>query len=89
LSSLPNDDTETDNIQKDMVWLLGLDDNKLHYNHSASSDTDGLKKDHHAQDNRQGFTAHTCCFSATAVPIHVKVFETVVQTVGFVSEGNR
>jgi hypothetical protein len=67
----PNDDAETDNLRNDMQWLLGLDDDKLHFNYSGATDSDGLKKDHHAKDNRHGFTAHTCCFSATAVPIQV------------------
>lgn len=53
------------------LYVLGLDDDKLHYNYTKKTKTDGLKKDHHAKDNRHGFTAHTCCHSATAAPINV------------------
>ena len=52
-------------------YIIGLDDDKLHYNWSKETDSDFLKKDHHAKDNRQGFTLHTAAFSATAAPLHV------------------
>jgi hypothetical protein len=38
-----NDDPETDSLREDMLWLLGLDDDKLHFNYSGSTDSDGLK----------------------------------------------
>ena len=62
---------ETKCIKESLTFLLGLDDDKLHFNHSKQTDTDGLKKDHHAKDNRRGFTAHPCCFSAMCVPDNV------------------
>lgn len=67
----PNDD-ETVEIRSTLSWLLGLDDDKLHFAWSSFTDSDGLKKDHHQKDNRHGFTAHTCCFSATCVPMQVQ-----------------
>ena len=32
-------------------YIIGLDDDKLHYNWSKETDSDFLKKDHHAKDN--------------------------------------
>ena len=65
-------DEETIAIRSSLVWLLGLDDDKLHSAWTHSTEFDGLKKDHHQKDNRHGFTAHTCCLSATCVPIQVQ-----------------
>lgn len=65
------DDPETKRLAGAIRFLLGLDDDKLHYNHDSKTVSDGLKKDHHAKDNRKGLTAHTCCNSATCVPIQV------------------
>jgi len=52
-------------------YIIGLDDDKLHYNWSKETDSDFLKKDHHAKDVRHGFTLHTAAFSATAAPLHI------------------
>jgi hypothetical protein len=65
-------------------YIIGLDDDKLHYNHNSKTPADGLKKGHHAKDNRRGFTAHTACHSATAAPLNVsfqRQHETVHTTV--------
>jgi len=51
---------------------LGIDDNKLHFNWQRDvTDHDGLKPDHHAQDNQHATTAHTGALSATAAPLQV------------------
>jgi len=52
-------------------YVIGLDDDKLHYNWTKETDSDFIKKDHHVKDNRHGFTLHTAAFSATASPLHV------------------
>lgn len=52
-------------------YIIGLDDDKLHYNWGKETNSDFLKKDHHAKDNRHGFALHTAAFSATAAPLHV------------------
>jgi hypothetical protein len=52
-------------------------------NYNKNTNSDGLKKGHHAKDNRHGFTAHTACHSATAAPLNVsfqRKNETVRQT---------
>jgi hypothetical protein len=41
------------------------DDDKMHYNYNVMTNSDGIKKDHHAKDNWHGFTVHTSCYSAT------------------------
>ena len=60
-----------DEGDEDFQYLIGLDDDKLHYNYTNKTKSDGLKKGHHAKDNRHGFTAHTACHSANAAPLNV------------------
>lgn len=67
------------------LYQIGLDDDKLHYNYSQNTKTDGLKKDHHAKDNRHGFTAHTACHSAAAAPLNVS-FQRTGETVRLTTE---
>ena len=38
--------------QNQFHYVIGLDDDKLHYNHTPKTVADGLKKGHHARDNR-------------------------------------
>ena len=52
-------------------YLLGIDDDKLHYNYGKNSALNGLKPTHHVKDNKKGFTLHTAAFSATCVPVTV------------------
>ena len=52
-------------------YLIGLDDDKLHFNYNHSSKMNGLKAVHHTKDNRKGFTLHTAAYSAMCVPISV------------------
>ena len=52
-------------------YLIGLDDDKLHYNYSSKSPMQGLKGTYHACDHRKGFTLHTAALSASCVPICV------------------
>lgn len=54
-----------------VYYIVGLDGDKLHYNWSSETRCDGLKKDHHAKDNHLGFTSHTVCHSASAVPVNI------------------
>ena len=53
------------------TYLIGLDDDKLHYNYSSKSPMNGLKGTYHACDCRKGFTLHTAALSASCVPICV------------------
>ena len=66
-----DDVTGIDEAGAAFKYVVGVDDDKVHYNYSQSTKTDGLKKGHHAKDNRHGFTAHTACHSATAGPLNV------------------
>ena len=52
-------------------YLLGFDDDKLHFEHSKKTKMSGLGRQHHVKDNRKGLTLHTCAFSATCVPVAV------------------
>ena len=52
-------------------YLIGLDDDKLHFHYSRNSTMNGLKCVHHVKDNRRGFTLHTAAFSALCVPVCV------------------
>jgi len=71
---------------------LGIDDDKLHFNWQRDvTDHDGLKPDHHAQDNRHGYTAHTGALSATAAPLQVmfqrsgeNVYDTTNRMIDFI-----
>ena len=65
--------TEATTVEDDLFfrYVIGLDDDKLHYNWNKETDSDYLKKDHHVKDIRHGFTLHTAAFSATAAPLHV------------------
>jgi hypothetical protein len=51
------------------LYQIGSDDDKLHYNWSKNTKSDGLKRGHHTKDNRHGFTARTACHAATAAPL--------------------
>ena len=53
------------------TFLLGIDDDKLHFNYRRSSQMRGLKYVHHVKDNKRGFTLHTAAYSALCVPICV------------------
>ena len=53
------------------TYLIGLDDDKLHFNYSNKSSMQGLKGTYHACDHRKGFTLHTAALSASCVPICV------------------
>ena len=55
----------------DFPYLLGFDDDKVHYEYSNASKMGGLSAQHHVKDNRRGLTLHTCAFSATCVPTTV------------------
>ena len=61
-----NDDPNSQNN-----YLIGLDDDKLHFHYSRNSTMNGLKCVHHVKDNRRGFTLHTAAFSALCVPVCV------------------
>ena len=52
-------------------YLIGLDDDKLHFNYSSKSPMQGLKGTYHACDHRKGFTLHTAALSGSCVPICV------------------
>lgn len=52
-------------------YLLGYDDDKLHFEYSGRTMMGGLSQQHHVKDNRKGLTLHTCAFSATCVPVSV------------------
>ena len=64
-------DVSIDEAASTFRYVVGLDDDKLHYAYTKDTRADGLKKVHHAKDNRHGFTAHTACHSATAAPLNV------------------
>jgi hypothetical protein len=67
------------------LYQIGLDDDKLHYNWGKNTKSDGLKRGHHAKDNRHGFTAHTACNAATAAPLNVS-FQRQNETVRITTE---
>jgi hypothetical protein len=50
---------EADGEVSTFLYQIGLDDDKVHYNYGKATKTDGLKRGHHAKDNRHGFTLHT------------------------------
>ena len=60
-----------DNHNSHNNYLIGLDDDKLHFHYSKSSTMNGLKCVRHVKDNRKGFTLHTAAFSALCVPVCV------------------
>ncbi len=66
-----DDVTGIDEARAAFDYVVGLDDDKVHYNYSQSTKADGLKKGHHAKDNRHGFTTHTACHSETADTLNV------------------
>lgn len=78
--TVSRNETDSSDEELSMKFVMGLDDDKIHYNYSADTYTDGLSKDHHAVDNRHGFTAHTLAHSATAAPIHVS-FQRLMESV--------
>ena len=57
--------------KKTFPYLLGFDDDKLHFEYSAKSNMQGLSRQHHQKDARKGLTLHTCAYSATCVPLTV------------------
>ena len=57
--------------EKGFPYLLGFDDDKIHFDYSNKTKMNGLSKQHHVKDNRKGLTLHTCAFSATCVPVAV------------------
>ena len=57
-------------------YLLGYDDDKIHFEYSTRTKMDGLSQQHHVKDNRKGLTLHTCAFSATCVPVSVSFQQT-------------
>lgn len=61
-------------------YLVGLDDDKVHFNYAQTTKTQGLKKVHHVKDNRRGFTLHTAAFSAMCVPVCI-LFQREVESV--------
>lgn len=54
-----------------MQLLMGLDDDKVYFNHQHSSVMMGLKATHHAKDNRKGMTLHTLAYSSMCCPVTV------------------
>ena len=56
---------------ENFTYLVGYDDDKLHFDYSSNSKMSGLSPQHHVKDNRRGLTLHTCAFSATCVPVSV------------------
>ncbi len=50
---------------------ITMDDDKMH---SATSkvDTHGLKKSRHVRDNRNGFIAHTICYTGIGMPVGIE-----------------
>ena len=52
-------------------YLIGYDDDKVHFCYSKETKMSGLSQQYHACDHRNGLTLHTGAFSATCVPIHV------------------
>ena len=52
-------------------YLLGFDDDKLHFSYSKNTKMEGLSPQHHVKDNRRGLTLHTCAYPATCVPVAV------------------
>ena len=65
--------------------VVAFDDDKLHFNFSASSNCFGLKRCRHTKDNRMGFTIHTAGSSALGILYCVmceRENETQTQTYG-------
>ena len=60
----------------DFPYLLGYDDDKIHFEYSSKTKMDGLGQQHHVKDNRKGLTLHMCAFSATCVPVVVSFQQT-------------
>jgi hypothetical protein len=56
----------------EFVFVIALDDDKVHYNFGRNSDTSGLKKQRHVKVNRTGFTLHTCVHAASCLTIRVE-----------------
>ena len=52
-------------------YLLGFDDDKVHFQYSSKTKMQGLSPQHHQKDNRRGLTLHTCAFSAACIPLTV------------------
>ena len=57
------------NSSESVPHLVAIDDDKVHFAWTLSSNADGLKRCHHAKDNRRGFTVHTAAFPASQIPI--------------------
>ena len=55
-------------------YLVALDDDKIHFEHTESTDTKSLKRHRHTRDNCKGFVQHVLAFPATDVPVQ-SVFE--------------
>ena len=55
----------------DFPYLLGFDDDKVHFHYSTTTKMSGLSQQHHVKANKKGLTLHTCAFSATCVPVAV------------------
>jgi hypothetical protein len=59
---------QTEDVLKQ--YIIGLDDDKIHYNYQRNvTNSDGLKLEHHAKDNRDGYTAHSAVKSESGAPI--------------------
>ena len=56
---------------ENFLYLLGYNNDKLHFDYSSKSKLSGLSPQHHVKDNRKGLTLHTCAYSATCVPVTV------------------
>ena len=52
-------------------YLLGYDNDKVHFSYSKASKMSGLSKQYHACDHWNVFTLHTRAYSATCVPLQV------------------
>ena len=52
-------------------YLIGYDDDKVHFDYSLITKMHGLSQQFHACDNHKGLTLHTCAYSAICVPVAV------------------
>ena len=52
-------------------YLLGFDNDKIHFCYAKDTKMEGLSPQHHVKDNRCGLTLHTCAYPATCVLVAV------------------
>jgi len=70
---MPNDEMVASGRYK---FIFGFDDDKVHYEITDTTDTQGLGPQRHTKDNRTGFTVHCLLTSAMQQPIHAEWHQT-------------